>query len=349
MSELVPHLRNRGAHGRRRAYWEPLTDRDFNEGLQPVLVELGNATKGRGTCLGCLDAPCMVLSEGDMELPEVLREFPGNPSREVCPTRAIDWDDTDEFVRVDSEACIGCGLCVARCPYGAISLTGDGVALVESNDPDGMTVPAADASGQTEHPTSPMNGRIGPMDIPVVEQMPAKIAEMYSNVAVRFIRNLLIQCGVQCRTRRPGDTNIRMDGVLATVDSSLGVLEVEFGNGVLESPRSLLEDLAVLRGRYGIQLDDNTPVSVVAELPNTRSEYFQVVNDIEKVLSLRCRTVTVGALLALFWNFRRIEGFPGDLFTTSPDDTDLLPALQRHFPETFLAVEPYPGAYRPSK
>lgn len=349
MSELVPHLRSRGPHGRIRAYREPLTGRDFGDGLQPVFVNLGNTVKGRGTCLGCRDAPCMALSDGDMELPEVLREFPGNPSREVCPTRAIDWDNADEFVRIDSEACIGCGLCVARCPYGAISLTGDGVALVESNDPDGMTVPAADDSGQTEHPSSPTVGWIGPMDIPVVGQMPATIARMYSNVAVRFIRNLIIQCGVQCRTRRTGDTNIRMDGVLATADGSLGVLEIEFGNGVLEAPRALLEDLAVLRGRYGIQLDNNTPVSVVAELPNTRSEYFQVINDIEKVLSLRCRTVTVGALLAVFWNFQMIEGFSEDLFTTSPENTDLLPALQRHFPGTFPVVEPYPGAYRPSK
>ena len=348
MSELVPHLRNRG-YGSRLAYREPLTSRDFKEGLQPVLVDLGNSTKGRGTCLGCGDAPCMVLSEGDMELPGVLREFPGNPSREVCPTRAIDWDDDDKFVRVDSGACIGCGLCVARCPYGAISLNEDGVALVESNDPDGMTVPAADALGQTEHLSSPVVGRIGPMDIPVVGQMPAMIDGLYSNVAVRFIRNLLIQCGVQCRIRRTGDTNIRMDGVLATPDGTLGVLEVEFGNGALESPRALLEDLAVLRGRYGIQLDNNTPVSVVAELPSTRSEYFRVINDIEEVLSLRCRTVTVGALLALFWNFQKIEGFSGDLFTTSPEDTDLLPALQRHFTEAFPADEPYPGAYRPPR
>ena len=114
MSELVPHLRTRGTHGRIRAYRQPLMGRNFNDGLQPVLVDIGNTMKGRGTCLGCRDAPCMTLAEGDMELPEDLREFPGNPSMEVCPTRAIDWDDEDEFVRVDSAACIGCGLW--RCP-----------------------------------------------------------------------------------------------------------------------------------------------------------------------------------------------------------------------------------------
>ena len=196
---------------------------------------------------------------------------------------------------------------------------------------------------------SPTVGRIGPMDTPVVGQMPTTIASMYNNVATRFIRNLLIQCGVQCRTRRPGDTNVRMDGVLATADGGLGVLEIEFGNGVLESPRALLEDLAVLRGRYGIESDIITPVSVVAELPSTRSEYFQVINDIEKVLSFCCRTVTVGALLAIIWNFQRIEGFSENLFTTSPNDTDLLPAMQLNLSELIPACEPYPGAYRPSK
>lgn len=349
MSEVVPHLRAKGPGGRVREYRAPLTGRDFNDGLQPVIVELWKSTKGQGTCLGCHDTPCMTLAEGDMELPEALGEFPGDPSREVCPTQAITWDDFYEVAQVDGDTCVGCGLCVARCPYGAISLTGKGVAAVETGDPDGLAVAASEISSASSHVNVPRVGRIGPLEIPSVLQMPGSIAKMYSPVGVRYIRNLLIECGIKCRTRRPGDTNVRMDGVLATTDGRLGVIEIELGNEVLESPRALLEDVAVLHGRYGIDVGNIDPVSVITELPNARSEYFRVMSDIEKVLGLRCRTVTVGALLAVLWQFEKIEGFKGNLFVTSPDDTDLLPAIQRHVSESIPASQPYPGSYSPSK
>lgn len=349
MYQVIPHLRAREPGRRIREYREPLTRRDFGEGLRSVLVEFGDSTKGRGTCLGCYDAPCMLLAEGDMDLPDALREFPGDPSREVCPTQAITWDDSGGAAVIDGEGCIGCGLCVARCPYGAISLTREGKATVESSDPDNLTVELPDPPRAAGHAKVAVDGRIGPMRFPAVRRMPDSIADMESHVGSRFIRNLMIECGIECRIRRRGDTNVRMDGVLATTDGRLGVLEIELGNDVLESPRALLEDVAVLHGRYGIEVGDIDPVSVITGLPNVRSEYYQVISDIEKVRGLRCRTVTVGALLAVMWIFERIDRFNGDLFVTSPDSTDLLPAMRRHLSESIPVWPPYEGTYSPSK
>ena len=241
MSEVVPHRRAREPDGKVCEYRAPVTGRNFNGGLQPVIIELEDVAKGRGTCLGCHDAPCMMLAAEDMALPEVLREFPGDPSRNVCPTGAIAWDTSDEFAVVNSDACIGCGLCVARCPYGAISLTPEGTAVVESGDPDDLTVAAHGDSSAIGHARAQGVGLIGPINLPVVRQIPKSIDNLNSHVGTRFIRNLLIECGIKCRTRRPGDTNVRMDGVLATTDGRLGVLEIELGNAVLESPRELLE------------------------------------------------------------------------------------------------------------
>ena len=349
MPELVPHRRATGFDGSNREYRSPITGRNFHEGLRPVTVELADSTQGRGSCLGCRDAPCMMLAETEMDLPQVIKEFPGNPSKEVCPTQAITWGATDQFVQVNEGTCIGCGLCVARCPYGAISLGGRGVAVVEAGDPDGLTVGTPNVPNRLGHPETVAMGRIAPMDLAAVRQMPESIAGMYSHVANRFVRNLLIACGVQCRIHRPGDTNVRMDGVLATADGNLGVLEIEFGGEPLDSLRAVLEDVAVLHSRYGIELDVIAPVSVVGELPNARSEYFLVIQDVEDVLRLRCRTLTVGALLAVLWGFQRIEGFAEGLFTTSPDGTDLLPEMQRHISGSLQTHEPYPGAFRPAK
>ena len=349
MSDVVPHRMARAPGSKVRDYRGAVSGRDFNGGLQPAVVELEEGTTGRGTCLGCHDTPCMTMATDDMALPDVLSEFPGDPSRDVCPTGAISWSATGEAAEVNADACIGCGLCVARCPYGAISLIPEGVAVVESGDPDDLTVAADRTPGSTGHVRTQRVGRIGPIGMPAVRQMPEAIEGLNSHAGNLFIRNLLIECGIMCRIRRSGDTNIRMDGVIATAEGRLGVLAVELGSGMLESPRQLLEDVAVLHGRYRIEVGIIDPVSVVTRLPNARSEYFQVMRDIERVLDLRCRTVTVGALLAVLWQFETIEGFTGDLFVTSPDYTDLLPAMRHHLSDSIPGWEPYSGAYRPSK
>lgn len=56
------------------------------------------------TCRQCKDAPCV----------------------EVCPTGANRPDRANGFVRrIDPEACIGCKLCIARCPYTPVRLQWD--------------------------------------------------------------------------------------------------------------------------------------------------------------------------------------------------------------------------------
>ena len=347
MSEIVPHARSLSSD-RTREYREPLTSREFGDGFQPIVVRFPSA-KGLGTCLGCQDAPCMSLTPEDLSLPEVLRDFPGDPSRDVCPTGAIVWDVTSEFPLVEEDACIGCGLCVARCPYGAISLTSKAVAVVETRDPDRLTVQGQTTSTIVDHPKTKLRGRIGRVGGQASKRMAELVEGLGSHLGTRFVRNLLIECGIDCRSGRPGDTNVRMDGVLATANGHFGAVEVELGGDALESPRELLEDVAVLHSRYGIPLERIDPVSVLTRLPNARSEYYRVIADIEVVLGLRCRTLTVGALLVLLWEAKGVSGFPGDLFLTSPDHTDLLSSMRRHLSLAIPQVPPYPGAYRPFK
>jgi hypothetical protein len=115
---------------------------------------------------------------------------------------------------------------------------------------------------------------------------------------------------------------------------------------VLDSPRALLEDVAVLHSRYGYAVDGIDPVSIILSLPNVRSEYYQVIRDIEKVLGLRCRTVTIGSLVALMWNCAKLDGFNGDAYTIGESVVNL---------DEFLGlanaklIEPYPGAFKPAK
>jgi ferredoxin len=242
-----------------------------------------------------------------------------------------------------ADCCIGCGLCISRCPYGAISLLNGLTASVETADPDGLAVAGATKG---EHPEVKRSGRIAKLDAPAAANLPEQVGALEDTRKTLLVRNLLNEVGLNARTRRRGDTNMRMDAVGFSRSARPFVAEIETGPGVLESPRALLEDVAVLHSRYGYSVENIDPVSIILSFPNVRSEYYQVVRDIEKVLGLRCRTLTIGALVALMWNCAKLDGFDGDAFTVGEGTIDLADCLD--IDDAKLA-EPYPAAFKPAK
>lgn len=55
------------------------------------------------SCQQCIDAPCL----------------------EVCPVKAINRDESLNRVFVNQDTCIGCRMCVAVCPFGAMGFNVD--------------------------------------------------------------------------------------------------------------------------------------------------------------------------------------------------------------------------------
>ena len=275
-----------------------------------------------------------------------LPDFPRDPSRDVCPVDAMRWNQVAYGPMIDANKCIGCGLCAVSCPYGAIGLSSDGTAVVQEQDP-AITMPVT-AQDQS-HSRLPRHGALGDPAMPFVRRLPSIMARLADIPRSRMTRNMLIASGISARTRRKGDTNVRMDGVLNFVSGAIGVFELEASSAALESPRALLEDIAVLHGRFHVPMDDIVPVSIVAELPNVRAEYYQVIDDISSVLNIQCRTLTLGLLCLLMWRFRSLPDLKAsDLFTTQAGTVDLhrsLVVIDPYFP----AEEPYPGAFRPAK
>jgi hypothetical protein len=141
-----------------------------------------------------------------------------------------------------------------------------------------------------------------------------------------------------------------MDAVVAFGSAEVGVAEIELSEMLLESPRALLEDVAVLHGRYGIPMEIIRPVSIVLALPNGRSEYYQVIEDIHEVLGIQCHTMTIGALFVMLWNFGKFTGLTDELFITGPAGADLVPSIQKLLGPAFTDEgEPYSGATHTAK
>lgn len=342
MSDFVFHRGRRVAETFARHYRADIKEVHFVHGGQTTVV-LADGRAGTGTCLGCGSAPCIEKDGSELILFGLLDAFPGDPRRDVCPTNAICWDSESSSAVVIADNCIGCGLCISRCPYGAIGLSHGLVARVEATDPDRLTVLE---SARGEHPDVTRSGRIAELDAPAAANFPSTVAALDDSSTTILVRNLLNEVGLNARTRRRGDTNMRIDAVGFSRRKRPFVAEIETGAGVLESPRALLEDVAVLHSRYGYGVDEIDPVSVILSLPNVRSEYYRVISDIEAVLGLRCRTITVGALVALLWNCARLDGFEVDAFTVTDGSINLADWLGL---DAAGFVEPYPGAFRPVK
>lgn len=345
MSDVVPHKRVFQRKGKLKKFYAEPVKIKYSPGFLPsVIFADGNA--GSGVCLGCHDAPCMKLKESELDLEGVLDAFPGDPSRDVCPTNAIEWGEEGEVPVISPEDCIGCGLCVARCPYGAISLSKDGLARIALEDPKGITEIAEEII--EPHTFIPRIGTLGGAEGSFISSLPNIIKGLRDTQISRLVRNALVVGGVAATTRRKGDTNIRMDALVRFSSGRVGVIELESSGAALESPRALLEDIAVLHGRFGIPLDEIVPISVITVLPNIRAEYYKVIDDIKTVLGIRCRTLTLGVIFLLIWSFEQLDDLSEEQFCTVDNNVNLYKSLNQlvpHLPD----IEPYPGAYRPSK
>lgn len=54
-------------------------------------------------------------------IPMSCQQCESAPCQAVCPVKALSRDETLNRVVVDYDACIGCRMCVAVCPFGAMS------------------------------------------------------------------------------------------------------------------------------------------------------------------------------------------------------------------------------------
>lgn len=332
------------------------------EGIKPVRVEWGTGgtlaqiqfSDGKtspGSCIRCANPPCMEYSTSELAL-EIFSDFPADRNDSVCPTGAITWPQEESSPIISGDTCISCGLCVSRCPVRAIYLDTDGAHVNDvpnkhflvQDFPATQEITEATATifnGLIEHgiyraeSDAILNGFLSHFETVSVGQG----AQFPNHLA----RNLLIACGVGAAMRRRGDSNVRMDMVLGPPGIKGGTGEVELGAGVLDAPRNILDNVAVLVARYEIARDHIIPLIVSLYLPNQRSEYWQVIKDIRTVLDVSINSITIGALVVLVWNRAKIEIRTGEELYIDSDSPSLRPSVERILGRKLNIITGYSG------
>lgn len=270
-----------------------------------------NGTKYSLSCLNCKNPLCMKYLESEISFEEV-PTFSLDTNNSVCPVNAIKWNSEDECPEIKQDKCIKCGLCMKRCPVGAIYC--DNSVKVNTEKSSMQKIVLVDEEKEViqkeqieELYTIP---KIGTLFIET-EDLLNEIYEKLSNIRHEthniIVRNILLGLGCSCAIRRIGDVYTRMDAIYNSETNSIGAMEIEFGKDTLDASRGILDDIAVLNTRYSIPKEQNNPLVVCLQLPNARQGYWQVVKDIKIVENIKINTISVGALLILFWNNKILD------------------------------------------
>jgi len=118
-----------------------------------------------------------------------------------------------------------------------------------------------------------------------------------------LIKALCDKLGLEAQFPRKGDVNERYDVLIDDPSNDHKIVcEVEIpSTAVLDAPRNLLDDIAVLVSRREIKCDKLIPLVICWDFPNNRTDYWNVVKDIKDVLGIEIKTCSILGLAVLAW------------------------------------------------
>ncbi len=332
---------------------------EWGESAKQPIIKFSDGGQVLGSCIHCMNPPCIEYT-GNEIYSETFREFPSDRNLEVCPTKAINWPQDNDSPTIDSEACIFCGICVSRCPVAAIYLDSEvGTAILNDQPNEYFLLQNEEVSEKVQKPLLQKFSQISENGIFLLENehILQQFFEKFKSVATgqstqfpnHLVRNLMIELGINTLMSRRGDTNIRMDIVFEQIGKTCGTCEVELGNGVLDAPRNLLDNVAVLVSRYKISKENILPLVVTFSLPNHRSEYWNVIKDIKQVLNLKINSLTVGMLVLLVWNRVKVSLDSSEIFYADSEQYSVREKFESVLGRELNVTMGYPGLLESQK
>ncbi|GAW87646.1 conserved hypothetical protein [Bathymodiolus platifrons methanotrophic gill symbiont] len=260
---------------------------------EPSKLTLSDESTINSSCLNCYDLNCLTLENNSI----VMDELSSSQTNILCPTEAIFLNESGE-VEINVQDCIGCGLCVVSCPVGAIYIGKEDVAIINRKN---QSMEFSDEPFQVKcivksSPAIQENEKKLRKIIKLINELPDR-----TSVLNKLVCKSLQLTGLDTNLTRQGDVNLRMDAVSIDINNNHILVEIEH-TANLDSPRDILDDVAVFCSRYDIDKSKASGLIVLTELPNKRTEYWELITDIEKVVKVKIATLPLSSLLALTWS-----------------------------------------------
>ncbi len=146
---------------------------------------------------------------------------------------------------------------------------------------------------------------------------------------------------------RKGDNSERFDALI-TFEDCKAISEIEIPSSeILDAPRDLLDDYAVLNCRKGEDISKIIPLVICWDLPNKRTDYWNVVTDIYEILRLKIKTISILALALHYWTESRLDLIGDDFYLNRSNSTMLNEDLL--LKAYGMSVNDFPGYFTPFK
>lgn len=164
------------------------------------------------------------------------------------------------------------------------------------------------------------------------------------NELIRFLINGL---GPKIYFPRKGDNSERFDALIDFGDYK-SVVEIEIpSTEILDAPRNILDDYAVLKCRKKEKDSDIVPLVICWDLPNKRTDYWNVITDIYTILGIKIKTISILALALHYWTETPLD-LRGDDYYLDHSNSSMI-FTSHLLRKTGLSENDYPGYFTPHK
>lgn len=285
-----------------------------------------------GACIACANKTCMSYNTDEMRTPTFMA-FPHNTSRRVCPVDAISIVHETGFATIDSETCIGCGLCLHRCPVAAIQFDMNGGKCAINLDESILVQCNSSEQEAFLRDIKDVARRIGYTKIPV-EASDSYLTKIHttakgrSDVADIILRNYFINLGIPCNINAKGNNHMRTKFFAEDGEHILFGESNDENGDTLSLPRRIMDDYAVLTARHGISRDKLVPLAIINGLPNKRTDYYEVINDVKNILGFQIHTLTYHILFILNIFNKKLSIIDLTRFIVDKDVQNLVPGMK---------------------
>lgn len=166
------------------------------------------------------------------------------------------------------------------------------------------------------------------------------------NGEMELIRILLTKFCGSVYFPRKGDNSERFDAIISFYEYKV-VVEIEIpSTEILDAPRNLLDDYAVLNCR---RASDYTVVPLVIcwDLPNRRSDYWNVISDVYNVLGIKIKTITILYIALCYWTNSELDFRSDDFFLHYNEYS--IKSAEQIFERFDIDINMLEGYFRPVK
>lgn len=253
--------------------------------------EDGDGTRYDAVCVRCEERWCA-------RFPEV-RTGVLKSASDVCPTDAVRFTDDGEAVIGD--ACFGCGLCVLRCPYGAIAFDGAGRAHVERGTANFVSATAEDARRLRDE--IPLQMAVDPATRAdflddVIDRLGTERKDTYYELAAR----LLTMAGTPTDVPSHGQNPARFDAVIVDDAQSIPIeikSPAEEISAGIKAVEQALENKVLLDTRFRDaypSTPDSATLAIGHLAPPQRSDVADLIDDIQQAFGVNVAVLSIRQL-----------------------------------------------------